>query len=93
MPERMVPELTRAIDELKFRAIKVYPPYTTCEIYKPPWHPIYEFANERKLAILFHSGVEWQNHTRYLAKSAANQLISFIEIDPPSSRRSHITEI
>jgi predicted TIM-barrel fold metal-dependent hydrolase len=70
MPERMVPELTRAIDELKFRAIKVYPPYTTCEIYKPPWHPIYEFANERKLAILFHSGVEWQNHTRYLAKIA-----------------------
>ncbi len=70
MPERMVPELTRAIDELKFRAIKVYPPYTTCEIYKPPWHPIYEFANERKLAILFHTGVEWQNHTRYLAKIA-----------------------
>lgn len=70
MPERMVPELTRAIDELKFRAIKVYPPYTTCEIYKPPWFPIYKFANERKLAILFHSGVEWQNHTRYLAKIA-----------------------
>ena len=70
MPERMVPELTRAIDELKFRAIKVYPPYTSCEIFKPPWHPIYEFANERGLAILFHTGVEWQNHTRFLAKIA-----------------------
>ena len=72
MPERMVPELTRAIDELKFRAIKVYPPYTSCEIYKPPWHPIYEFAHERGLAILFHTGVEWQNHTRYLAEIAAD---------------------
>src|SRR4051812_27163687 len=41
MPERMVPELTRAIDQLKFVAIKLYPPYTPWPLNQPQWHPIY----------------------------------------------------
>ncbi|MEM7127550.1 MAG: amidohydrolase family protein [Chloroflexota bacterium] len=54
--ERMVSELTRAIDELNFVAIKLYPPYTSWDLDEPIWHPIYEFANERGLAVLFHTG-------------------------------------
>ncbi|MEM7537374.1 MAG: amidohydrolase family protein [Chloroflexota bacterium] len=56
MPERMVAELTRAIDELHFVAIKLYPPYTRWDLHEPIWHPIYTFANERGLTIIFHTG-------------------------------------
>ncbi|HCQ02156.1 MAG TPA: 2-amino-3-carboxymuconate-6-semialdehyde decarboxylase, partial [Candidatus Latescibacteria bacterium] len=53
MPERMLPELERAIDELHFRAIKLYPPYTPWPFNQTPWHPIYTFADERGLTIIF----------------------------------------
>ncbi|MEE2709348.1 MAG: amidohydrolase family protein [Gemmatimonadota bacterium] len=70
MPERMIPELTRAIDELKFLAIKLYPPYTPWPFNQEPWHPIYEFANERGLAIIFHTDHFLNNRPRYFEELA-----------------------
>ena len=58
MPETMVPELTRAFDELHLTAIKLYPPFTSINLNEPPWDPIYEFANERGLAVIWHTGIE-----------------------------------
>jgi predicted TIM-barrel fold metal-dependent hydrolase len=57
MPERIVPELTRAIDELGLAAIKLYPPYVVGQDFSQArWEPIYEFANERGLTIILHTG-------------------------------------
>ena len=70
MPERMIPELTRAIDELGFVAIKLYPPYTPWEFNQPQWHPVYKFANERGLTIIFHTDHLRQNRPRFLADIA-----------------------
>jgi predicted TIM-barrel fold metal-dependent hydrolase len=70
MPERMIPELNRAIDELNFVAIKLYPPYTPWPFNEPVWYPIYEFANERKLAIIFHTDHFPTNRPRFLAEIA-----------------------
>jgi uncharacterized protein len=61
LPNSLLPELTRAIDELHFAAIKLYPPYTPWPFNEPVWEPIYQFANERGLAILFHTGPEPQS--------------------------------
>jgi predicted TIM-barrel fold metal-dependent hydrolase len=56
MPERMLPELRRAIDTLKFAAIKLYPPYTVWkDVSQAAWHPIYQFADERGLAVIMHT--------------------------------------
>ena len=41
-----------------FRAIKIYPPYTPFPLDDPAWNPIYEFAAERGLAIIAHTGGE-----------------------------------
>jgi len=70
MPERMVPELIRAIDQLKFVAIKLYPPYTPWPLNQPQWNPIYEFANERGLAIIFHTGPEPQSLPKFVGEIA-----------------------
>jgi predicted TIM-barrel fold metal-dependent hydrolase len=72
LPAQMAPELARAIDQLGFRAIKLYPPYTPWPLYEPPWQPIYEFANQRGLAILFHTGPEWQSLPKYIGEIAAH---------------------
>jgi len=61
MPERMLPELARAIDSLRFAAIKLYPPYTPWPLNEPPWEPIYHFANARGLAVILHTGGEPQS--------------------------------
>lgn len=66
MPERMIPELTRAMDELRFVAIKLYPPYTPWPFNQPPWEPIYEFADARGLAVIFHTDQLHNNRPRYL---------------------------
>ena len=55
MPELMVPELERAIDELGLKAIKIYPPYTTYPLDHEAWHPVYAFANERGLVVISHT--------------------------------------
>ena len=57
-PDTVRPELERAIDELGFRAIKIYPPYTPFPLDDSAWDPIYEFAAERGLAIIAHTGGE-----------------------------------
>ena len=56
MPNRMVPELERTIDKLGFPAIKLYPPYTPYEADDAAWDPIYQFADDRKLPIIVHTG-------------------------------------
>ncbi|MCE2450781.1 MAG: amidohydrolase family protein [Candidatus Latescibacteria bacterium] len=57
-PDTVRPELERAIDELGFRAIKIYPPYTPFPLDDSAWDPIYSFAAERGLAVLAHTGGE-----------------------------------
>jgi uncharacterized protein len=72
MPERMVPELARAIDSLRFAAIKLYPPYTPWPLNEAPWEPIYRFADERGLAIIFHTGSEPQSLPRLVGEIAGS---------------------
>ena len=55
MTDTMLDELTRAIDRLGFRALKLYAPYTTYKISDPQWDPIYAFADARGLAVLHHT--------------------------------------
>ena len=69
LPERMLPELERAIDELGFRAIKLYSSYTPFEYDHSIWDPVYQFAHERGLAVLAHTGADAE--PRYLAAAAA----------------------
>lgn len=70
MPERMLPELARAIDVLGFPAIKLYPPYTPWPLNEAPWWPIYDFANARGLAIIFHTGPEPQSLPKFVGEIA-----------------------
>ena len=70
MPERMVPELTRAFDKLGFAAIKVYSPSTPWDLNDPHFYPIYEFANERGLSLLFHTGPSEHAKPKLLADVA-----------------------
>jgi len=58
MPDTVRPELERAIDELGFKAIKIYPPYTKYPLDDPAWDPVYSFADERGLAVIAHTGSE-----------------------------------
>jgi len=70
LPAGMVAELRRAIDELGFVAIKLYPPYTPWPFNDARWFPIYEFANERGLTIIFHTDAFPTNRPRFLADIA-----------------------
>lgn len=70
LPDLMVPELERAVDELGFRAIKLYPPYTSYPLNHPAWDPIYAFANERALAVLAHTGSGEASEPRHLREAA-----------------------
>ncbi len=58
LPHTMQAELERAIDVLGFKAIKIYPPYTPYPLDDPAWNPVYEFADERGLSIIAHTGSE-----------------------------------
>jgi predicted TIM-barrel fold metal-dependent hydrolase len=69
-PECIRPELTRAIDELRFVAIKVYSPRTPWPLTAPQWDPIYQFANERGLAMLFHTDAHPHSQPRQLSEIA-----------------------
>lgn len=71
LPEGMVAELTRAIDELGLVAIKLYPPYAKWDLNEEIWHPIYAFADERRLAVIFHTGTDPHSHPSLLADCAA----------------------
>ena len=68
-PQGMVPELERAIDQLGFRAIKLYSPYTPYEYNHPIWDPIYQFAQERGLAVLAHTCPDAE--PRFLGEAAS----------------------
>ena len=70
MPERMVPELERAIDQQGMLAIKLYPSFANINLNEPAWFPIYEFANDRGLAIITHTGIEPTTSPRFLAEVA-----------------------
>ena len=58
VPGGMVEELTRAVDELGMRAIKIYPPFGSYPLDHAAGDPIYAFAAERGLAIISHTGGE-----------------------------------
>jgi predicted TIM-barrel fold metal-dependent hydrolase len=70
MPERMLPELSRAFDVLGFAAIKLYPPYTPWPLNELPWEPIYRFADARGLAVIFHTGAEPQSLPKLIGEIA-----------------------
>ena len=70
MPESMAGELARAIDELHFVAIKLYPPYTPWEFNRPEWHSIYKFAHDRKLVVIIHTDHLRKNRPRFLQEIA-----------------------
>jgi uncharacterized protein len=69
-PEQVRAELRRCIDELGFRGIKLYPPYAPWPLHDERWFPIYEFAAERALTVLFHTGTEPNALPRYLGEIA-----------------------
>jgi predicted TIM-barrel fold metal-dependent hydrolase len=58
MPATVVPELERAIDQLGLSAIKLYPPFVGVPFSDEIWWPIYEFANDRELVVIWHTGIE-----------------------------------
>ena len=68
--ERAVLELARAVDELGLTAIKLYSPSTPWGLNEPPWDPIYEFADERGLVVIFHTGPDPQAQPGMLADVA-----------------------
>ena len=70
MPDAMVPELTRAFDELHLKGIKLYPPFTGINLNEPPWFPIYQFADDRGLAVIWHTGIEAPAQPKYVADVA-----------------------
>jgi len=67
LPETMVPELERAIDGLGLRAIKLYPPFVCVPFDDEIWFPIYEFADDRELAVLWHTGIEPGSAPKHMA--------------------------
>jgi hypothetical protein len=66
----VVEELTRAIDELHFAAIKIYSPYTRWALNEPQWDPIYDFADQRGLTIIAHTDEDPKNLPKHLAEIA-----------------------
>jgi predicted TIM-barrel fold metal-dependent hydrolase len=69
-PEAIEAELTRCVDRLGFRAIKLYPPYMPWPLHDEHWYPIYAFAQARGLAVLLHTGTESHALPRYLSEIA-----------------------
>ena len=70
MPETVVPELERAIDQLGLSAIKLYPPFVLIPLGDPIWWPIYEFANDRELVVIWHTGIETGGMPKYMGDVA-----------------------
>ena len=71
LPETLGPELERAIDELSFKAIKIYSPYTPYPLDHPAWDPVYGFADERGLAVIAHTGGEATSSPAQLGRAAS----------------------
>ena len=66
-----VRQLARAIDELHCVAIKLYPPRTPWPLNDNHWFDICRFADERNLAVIFHTGAEDNAHPRFLGDIAS----------------------
>jgi predicted TIM-barrel fold metal-dependent hydrolase len=64
LPAGMVAELERAVDVLKFRGIKLYPPSTPWPLNGPQWDAIYAFADARRLPVIFHTDTYSQDKCR-----------------------------
>ncbi|MDP6511625.1 MAG: amidohydrolase family protein [SAR202 cluster bacterium] len=94
-PEGMIAELERAFDELNFVAIKLYPPYTSWPLDDSRWHPIYEFANERGVAVLIHTDESEVSQPKLLANVAQRyQNVKFVaghSGNTPAARAQAIT--
>ena len=93
MPETMVPELERAVDQLGLSGIKLYPPFVEIPFNDPIWWPIYEFANDRKLPLLWHTGIEHASWPKYAADVApkypdANFVLGHSGNCPPARRQA-----
>ena len=54
-PDEMVPELERCFGTLGMKFIKIYPHYVRVAHDDPLYFPIYEFANEKGLAVMSHA--------------------------------------
>lgn len=65
-----VEELSRAVDDLHFAAIKIYSPYTPWALNDPHWDAIYRFADERGLTIIAHTDGEPKNLPQHLSQVA-----------------------
>ena len=70
MPGSMVSELTRAIDDLGFLGVKIYPPYTPWPLDHEAWDPIYAFVHERGLPLLSHTDAGDVSRPAQLAAAA-----------------------
>ena len=60
-------ELRRAFDDLGMVAIKIYPPYLPWPLDDERYWPIYRFADDHGLAVISHTGREWQAEPKYLS--------------------------
>ena len=69
-PGGILDELSRAIDKLGFRAIKLYPPYVELALNDPAWDPIYQFASERNLAVIAHTGPGYESEPDKFGEAA-----------------------
>ncbi len=65
-----VKQLEEAVDKLFCVAIKLYPPRAPWPLNNSHWFDIYRFADERNLAVIFHTGSEPHAHPRFLGEIA-----------------------
>ena len=70
MPDNLIEELARAIDTLGFVGIKLYPRFAPWDFSQQPWHPIYQFADERGLPVLIHTDASPNCQPRFLREIA-----------------------
>lgn len=70
MPERMTAELERAVEELGFVGIKLYSPSTPWPLNEPEWDPIYAFADDHGLPVIFHTGPDPHAQPKLLGEVA-----------------------
>jgi uncharacterized protein len=68
---KMVEEVARAIDELGFRAIKIYPPSGNISLTDARWRPLFSLADERGLAVISHTGTEPSCQPAYFQEVAS----------------------
>ena len=68
--KKAVKQLEDAVDKLFCVAIKLYPPRAPWPLNDSHWFDIYRFADERNLAVIFHTGSEAHARPRFLGEIA-----------------------